>query len=539
MLKPGETVNAGLKARTSLLIIAIGLFHFAKAGAQNNNYRQVNLVSDVPGLGLKLDPGLANPWGVALTTSQPFRIANNETGKFKSYDATGAQHVFEGDIAVAAGDASHPSPTGVAANPTSLFVPRGSLASPFLFATEDGTISGEYADERGNILQTTILVIDNSARGAVYTGLAVLSPECCAPFLAAADFHGGFIEAFTGTFDPLSPPGTFTDPNLPPGYAPYNLAVIGNQVFVAYARQDMAKRAPVVGAGNGIVDVFDLAGTFVRRFASNGSLNAPWGIARASANFGPFSNDILIGNTGDGIINAFDPATGEFLGALKDGNGNVIVNLALHGLVFGEGNTGDPDMLYFTAGMAGGLNGVFGAVSVNTGGGAPDFSLTAAPRSVTVVAGQSARFSLTATPIAEFRGVFSFTCTAPTGVTCSVGTSSVDTSTGAAKVTVTTTTPDTGISAQVAAGFAFPSFLLGGFGLFVRKLRGGKEKRNQSTKIIFGFPALACVAIGLAGMAGCGSGKPMQQSTGDTASIAVTATSGSVSHSMVLTVTVQ
>ena len=104
--------------------------------------------------------------------------------------------MFEGDIAVAVGDTSNPKPTGVAANPTSLFVPRGSLASPFLFATEDGTISGEYADERGDILQTTILVIDNSARGAVYTGLAVFCLlECCAPFLAAADFHGGFIES--------------------------------------------------------------------------------------------------------------------------------------------------------------------------------------------------------------------------------------------------------------------------------------------------------------------------------------------------------
>ena len=531
-------MNARSNARISLLVIAMGITHIAQAGAQSNNYSQVNLVSDVPGLGLKLDPGITNPWGIALTTEQPFRIANNKTGKFKSYDATGAQHVFEGDIAVAVGDTSHPKPTGVAANPTSLFVPRGSLASPFLFATEDGTISGEYADERGDILQTTILVIDNSSRGAVYTGLAVLTPECCAPFLAVADFHGGFIETFTDSFDPLSPPGTFADPNLPQGYAPYNVVAIGDQVFVAYAQQDMARRAPVIGAGNGIVDVYDLAGTFMRRFASNGSLNAPWGIAKASANFGPFSNAILIGNTGDGVINAFDPATGDFLGALKDGNGNVIVNLALHGLVFGEGNTGDPDTLYLTAGQAGGLNGVFGAVSVNTGGSAPDFSLTASPGSATVAAGQSARFSLTATPIAEFRGVFSFTCTAPAGITCSVGPSSVDASTGTSKVTLTATTPVSGISAQ-AAGFAFPSFLLAVIGLFGRTRRGGKEKRYQSTRVSFGFIVLAGVALGLAGTVGCGSGKPMRQPTGETASIVVTATSGSVSHIMVLSVTVQ
>jgi len=216
----------------------------------------------------------------------------------------------------------------------------------------------------------------------------------------------------------------------------------------------------------------------------------------------------------------------------------VIVNLALHGLVFGEGNTGDPDTLYLTAGQAGGLNGVFGAVSVNTGGSAPDFSLTASPGSATVAAGQSARFSLTATPIAEFRGVFSFTCTAPAGITCSVGPSSVDASTGTAKVTLTATTPVAGISAQ-AAGFAFPSFLLAVIGLFGRTLRGGREKRNQSTSVSFGFMVLAGVALGLAGTVGCGSGKPMRQSTGETASIVVTATSGAVSHIMVLSVTVQ
>jgi len=330
-------------------------------------YEQTNLVSNVPRFAENFDRRLVNPWGLALSSNKPFHVANNANGSFSSYDSTGAEESLGGVIALAPGELPPSHPTGVAFNPTDLFAPHGSLASPFLFASADGTISGEYADSRGDILQSTILVVDNSSRGAVYTGLAVLTPNCCAPFLAVANFHDRFIETYTSFFAPLGIPGAFIDPNLPSGYAPFNIQVVGNQVFVTYAMGNSTGTAPLTCSGNGIVDIYNLDGSFVRRFATRGPLNAPWGVAKASAEFGVFSNDILIGNFGDGTINAFNPNTGQFVGQLRDGTGHLIVNAGLRGLAFGQGPTGDPNTLYFTAGLKGGKQGLFGAISVATG----------------------------------------------------------------------------------------------------------------------------------------------------------------------------
>lgn len=158
--------------------------------------------------------------------------------------------------------------------------------------------------------------------------MVILSPACCAPFLVVANFHSGSIEAFTQDFAPLSPPGTFTDPNLSAGYAPFNIQQLGSFVFVTCAVQDAAKHDPVNAAGNGIVNIFDLEGNFVERSLQNGPLNSPWGVVRASASFGQFSNDALIGNFGDGTINAFD-VDGNFLGQLKDQTGATITNASL------------------------------------------------------------------------------------------------------------------------------------------------------------------------------------------------------------------
>jgi uncharacterized protein (TIGR03118 family) len=532
--KRGKALNTKRIAQLSLPLIFISLLATQTAHAQANNYQQVDLVSNVPGLALNDNPTLRNPWGIAFSNGQPFRIAANKNGSFMSYDGTGAEQGLGIAIAVPAGDTSTAQPTGVVANPTSLFVPPQSQSTPFLFATEDGTISTEYADARGDILVTTILVVDNSPRGAVYTGLAVLTPDCCNPFLAAADFHGGLIDTFTGSFEPLGIPGAFIDSKLPLGYSPYNLNVIGNQVFVTYALRDAALHDPVIGAGNGVVDIYGLDGSFVRRFASNGPLNAPWGVVKSSANFGAFSNDILIGNFGDGIINAFDPESGQFLGALKQTNGNTIVNLNLHGMVFGGGTTGDPDTLYITAGLAGGVDGVFGAISANAGGAAPDFSLNASPSDATVAPGQSASFSLTATPIAAFRGIFSFSCAAPTGIACTVSTNSVNQATGAATVTVTVTPSARGQLVSIA-GQAFPGMLIAGIGIWVRTRRAGQHLGGRNYWII----AIACLGVGLSAMTGCSSGSRAMQPSGGMASIVVTASANSVSHNTTLNLTVQ
>lgn len=497
--------------------------------AQSNNYRQVNLVSGVAGLGLNVDPALHGPWGLAFSTGQPIRVANNKAGSFRSYDATGRSLIYAGKVALPVGStAAHSDPTGIAANSTGLFAPRGSLASPFLFATEDGTISGEYADTQGNILASTILAIDNSSRGAVYTGIAVLTPGCCAPFLAVADFHGGFIDTFTGSFDPLSPPGNFTDPNLPARYSPYNLNIVGDQVFVAYALQNAAADAPTLGAGNGIVDVYDLSGNFVRRFASNGVLNAPWGIVKASENFGAFSGDILIGNAGDGAINAFDSVTGAFLGQLKDGSGNAIVNPDLHGMVFGDGVAGERDTLYIAAGLSGAS--LFGAISENTGGASPDFTLTASPSAATVHQGEAATFTLTAIPAGSLRGLFTFSCISPSGTTCTVGSTAVDATTGTASVSIETSASPAGLTQFAAIGL--PGILFAGIGLLTRNQRS--HRRSAIFATIF---VLTALLFGLLGMVACG-GTQISNST-RTFPIVVTANTRSISHSTTLTLTVR
>lgn len=525
-------MNDALIVRLFCLCLAISIP--AQAAAQSNNYRQTNLVSGIPGLGLNMDPALIRPWGLALSPGQAFRVANNQSGNFKSYDATGRSLIFGGTIASPGGDANiHARPSGIAANSTGLFAPHGSLASPFLFATQDGTVSGEYADTAGDILGTTVLAVDNSARGAVYTGIAVLSPSCCAPFLAVADFHGGFIDTFTSAFDPLSVPGGFTDTNLPAGYAPYNLNVVEEQVFVTYAPQNTARTAPAIGNGNGLVDIYDLAGNFVSRFASNGALNAPWGVVKASANFGVFSGDILVGNAGDGIINVFDPATGVFIDKLKDGNGNTIVNFDLHGMAFGDGVAGDRNTLYIAAGLSGAGSGVFGAIADNTGRAALDFALTASPSTATVQQGNPATFVVTATPIGDFRGLFSFSCVAAAGTACTVGSAAVDAGTGGAQVSVVISKSSTAQLTQIAA-LGLPGTLFVWFSFRSRRWRN----RNRVTALAWRGVVLFALALGFIGVIACSGSKPIAPSA-QSLPIVVTANSGAISHSTTVTLLVR
>jgi uncharacterized protein (TIGR03118 family) len=329
----------------------------------NRGYQQSNLVADTAGVATHTDPQLLNPWGIAFQPGQSFWIAANNRGTAKVFDPSGNPDAPAGvRIPPPSGVLLPSTPTGIAFNPVALdFVVRGTPAQ-FLFATEDGTIS-TWATFNGTIPTSALLARDDSASGAVYKGLAILTPACCREYLALANFSQGFVATDDIGFNLLAILGPFKDDNLPVGYAPFNIQQIGTQVFVTYALQDATGANPVAGAGNGIVDVFDQEGNFTRRFASNGTLNAPWGIVQAGANFGPFSNDILIGNFGDGTINAFDPATGNFLGQLKDKHGNVITNPGLWALVFRNDGVGNPNTLYFTAGASAENHGLFGAIS--------------------------------------------------------------------------------------------------------------------------------------------------------------------------------
>jgi uncharacterized protein (TIGR03118 family) len=291
-----------------------------------SGFQQTNLVSDTAGTAAHTDPFLLNPWGVAFQPGQSFWIADNNRGSVKVFDSSGKPDIPSVvGIPAVSGSALPSAPTGIVFNPIAQdFLVRGTPAQ-FLFATEDGTIS-TWAALNGSLPANALLARDDSPSGAVYKGLAILTPQCCGEYLALANFHNGFIATYDINFNLLATTGSFKDSNLPAGYAPFNIQQIGTQVFVTFAVQDASGANPVVAAGNGIVSIFDQEGNFIRRLVSNGPLNAPWGIVQASANFGRFSNDILIGNFGDGTINAFDPVTGNFLGQLQDTSGRVITN---------------------------------------------------------------------------------------------------------------------------------------------------------------------------------------------------------------------
>jgi uncharacterized protein (TIGR03118 family) len=307
-------------------------------------------------------PGLVDPWGIAFLSGQPFFLADNKVGRVTAHDASGVG-VRPGSFTVPnSAGTGFDTPTGIVADQNSFFG-SSSLVKPFILVTDQGTIFAWGPDARGDLPQHATLVINNSARNAVYKGVAILDSSLTAPALAVTDFHGGFIDTFLPGFAPVALPGSFTDLNLPVGYAPFGIQVIGRQVFVTYAVQDAAKHNPAIGAGNGIVNIFDMDGNFVRRFATGGALNAPWGIAQASANFGPFSNDILIGNIGDGIINAFDPTTGHLVGKLTDGDGKDITEVGLHGLAFRADGFADPSTLFSTSEFSDERDGLFSAIT--------------------------------------------------------------------------------------------------------------------------------------------------------------------------------
>jgi uncharacterized protein (TIGR03118 family) len=266
----------------------------------------------------------------------------------------------------------------------------------FIFATEDGTITAwnPSADP-----VNAILLIDNSGAGAVYKGLALASTKS-GPMLYAANFSQGTIDVLDGNLTPVVNAGAFSDPGLPPGFAPFNIQRIGRKLYVTYAMQNGLKHDDVAGAGNGLIDVFDFSGALQGRLVSNEPLNSPWGLALAPANFGDFSNALLVGNFGDGAINAFDPCSGEFLGALKDGSGSAITISGLWGLSFGNGRgAGDATTLYFTAGIPSSGNeedhGLFGSVKPADSASAPTPQATPvnianfafAPQTVSVAVG--------------------------------------------------------------------------------------------------------------------------------------------------------
>jgi uncharacterized protein (TIGR03118 family) len=321
-------------------------------------YVQTNLVSDGFVPAKSTDPSLVNPWGISYSAASPFWVSNNGTGLATLYNGAGQPFPVAGPLVITipppSGGPGPSAPTGQVSNGTADFLLSPGSPARVIFATEDGTISGWNPSVNPT---AALLKVDNSI-SAVYTGLA-LGNNGSANFLYAANFSAGTIDVFDTNFAPAFLSGSFTDPNLPSGFAPFNIQNLGGSLFVTYAQHNGSN-----GVGQGYVTVFDLNGNLLRRLISQGPLNSPWGLALAPAQFGTFSNNLLLANFGDGRINAFDPLSGNFLGALGDVNGNPIVIEGLRSLIFGNGGKGgDPNKLYFTAGIGGAQHGLFGSLA--------------------------------------------------------------------------------------------------------------------------------------------------------------------------------
>jgi uncharacterized protein (TIGR03118 family) len=327
----------------------------------SGGYGLVNLASDVPGLAGVTDRNLVNPWGMAYSPTGPFWFAENGRGVSDIVDGRGEPFALV--VTVPSAARSVGAPTGTVFNGGAGFVisEHGvSAPSRFLFASEDGTISGWTP-----VVDPTraLVAVDDSSNGAVYTGLAVAAGPAGHSLLYAADFSRGTIDVFDQNFRPIVRPGSFRDPSLPDGFAPFNIQKINGLLFVTYAQQAEDRSMDLAGAGHGFIDVYDTAGNLVRRFASQGALNSPWGLALAAADFAPFSTALLVGNNGDGTINAYDPRSGNFLGQLGDDSGAPIAIPGLWALSFGNGHAGgDSDTLFFTAGADQEKHGLFGAL---------------------------------------------------------------------------------------------------------------------------------------------------------------------------------
>jgi uncharacterized protein (TIGR03118 family) len=331
----------------------------ASAGIARGSFRETDLVSDIPGRAQHTDPNLVNPWGISNSASSPMWVSDNGKGVSTLYRGDGSAVPLVVTIPKPSGkDGGTPTGTVFNGNGTEF---RGDR---FLFATEDGTIAGWNP---GVNLTRARIEVDRSkvGQGAVYKGLAI-GNNGAGDHIYAANFRFGTVEVFDANYKVAALSGSFSDSAIPTGFAPFNIQNLGGGLFVTYAKQDAKKHDDVAGAGNGFVDVFDLNGNLIRRFASGGTLNSPWGLEIAPSTFGNFSNNLLVGNFGDGRINAFDLSSGTLRGQLKRETNAPVEIDGLWALRVGNGgpapNGGDPNAVYFTAGINDEQDGLFGTI---------------------------------------------------------------------------------------------------------------------------------------------------------------------------------
>jgi uncharacterized protein (TIGR03118 family) len=399
----GQTTSGMIVANGAGRFKVLGSHKFKKAGAfsvqtvieQGNTpttsfYLPTNVMSDGAVAADHVNPNFVNPWGLAAGNPAAIWDTNNGSGTSNVFTTTGDLNarIPVVTIPAPAGSTDTSAPSAIVRNSSTGFVVTdgtNSGAAAFIFATEDGTIAGWNPTVGGGGAATSIhavLPVDNSASGAVYKGLAILTvpagdPLAAGQYLFATNFHANSLDVFDSSFHPVTlPAGSFTDPQIPAGFAPFGIQTIGGNLYVTYAKQDSEQHDDVAGPGNGFVDVYSPAGVLLNRLGGGGQqteLNSPWGVIQAPSGFGTFSTDILVGNFGDSHVSAFNPTTGAFFGQLTDAQGQPLAldggfqgadTKGLWGFVDFPTATGPTgNTLYFASGFNDEADGVFGGVT--------------------------------------------------------------------------------------------------------------------------------------------------------------------------------
>ena len=534
----------------SLALATLGVCACQPAAAQS--YKVTNIVSDGSVPAITTDANFLNPWGVSASGTWWISTANSGFNYVVPAAGTIAFKVIVPSAANVSTSVGLPAGSVTTAGATGMILPNGFKAS-FLFSTLDGTISG-WNNKLGTANALSAIVINNNGSGASYPGLALLN-TATSSYLLAPNFASGAIEVYDNTFKPTKLAGSFTDPTLPSGYSPFSVHVLGTQVIVAYGvKTAKAPYDTVEGLGNGVVSIFDTAGNFVTRAVKGGNLNSPWGVAYAPASFGVFSSALLIGNFGDGKINAYDPKTYAYLGQLMDSTGKSLVYASLWDLLTGgttvTGTTsvsgGDTSTVYFAAGLANEQHGLFAGISNATiAGSVPTVGLSAGSGAATVTAGGATQVALSVVPVNGFSGTVTLTCSGlPVSGTCIFSPAQLSVSPTAPALASVTIQTQKAIAANAprhrsgtyAAGLSLAFMLPLGALFAVRRRRMGTS--SSSALRLMGVALFSIVAAGF--FAGCSDGvikvpaTPAGQST-----VVITATAGSVSQQTSIALTVQ
>ena len=357
------------------LVAATAPADASAASATRSGYEQINLVSDMSGVAPLTDPDLVNAWGLSASPGSdavpgsPLWVSDNGTDKTTLYAGASATSVSKAGLIV---DITSGAPTGQVFNtdtdPNGFVVHDAaghSGRAVFIFDSENGGIDGwnPAVGATGPGPSTVTEVAVGNGANAVYKGLTIAQASDGHTYLYAANFRSGRVEVYSDTFTPVElPGGLFVDTKIPAGYAPFNVQELAGQLYVTYAKQDATLHDDLAGSGRGFVDVFSNDGALVRRLIAHGQLDSPWGLALAPAGFGQFAGALLVGNFGNGHINAYNKKTGARLGQLKVTNGQPIVIDGLWGLMFGNGNAAKTGELLFSAGPDGESHGLLGKI---------------------------------------------------------------------------------------------------------------------------------------------------------------------------------